>query len=52
MTVNRQFSCHAANLVSSVTVSPNDADTSASQNSQFKEQSENQNLGDSLFCII
>ena len=45
MTVTDSF--HATNLVSSVTVCPNDANTSVSQNSQFKEQSENQNLGDS-----
>ena len=40
-------SIHATDLVSSVTVSPNDADTSVSQNLQFKEQSENRNLDDS-----
>ena len=34
-------SFHAPNLASSVTVSPNDTGTSVSQNSQFKEQSEN-----------
>ena len=45
MTVTDSF--HATNLVSSVTVCTNDANTSVSQNSQFKEQSENQNLGDS-----
>ena len=41
-------SFHATNLISSVTVSPNDADTSDSQNLQFKKQSENQNLSESL----
>ena len=39
-------SFHAPHLPSSVTVSPNDAHASFSQNSQFKEQSENENLGD------
>ena len=50
MTVNRQFSI--PNLASSVAVSSNDADTSVSQNSQFKEQSEKQNLGDSADQIL
>ena len=45
-------SFHATNLASSVTVSPTDTDTSVSQNSQFKEQSENQNLGDSADEIL
>ena len=36
----------ATNLVSPATVSPNVADTSVSQNSQFKEQFGNQNLSD------
>ena len=45
-------SFHAPNLASSVTVTSNDADTSVSQNSQFKEQSENQNLGDSADEIL
>ena len=40
-------SFHATNLAPSVRVSPNDTDTSVSQNSQFKEQSESRNLGDS-----
>ena len=43
---------YAQNLALSVTVSPNDADTSVSQNSQFKEQFENQNLGDSADEIL
>ena len=34
-------SFHALNLASPVTVNPNEADTSVSQNSQLKEQSEN-----------
>ena len=45
-------SFHAPNLASSVTVSPNDADTSVSQNLEFKEQSENQNLGNSADEIL
>ena len=40
-------SFHATNLAPSVRVSPNDTDTSVSQNSQFKEQFESRNLGDS-----
>ena len=40
-------SFHATNLVPSVTVSPNETDTSDSQNSRFKEQSESHYLGDS-----
>ena len=45
-------SFHATNLVLSVTVSPNETDTSVSQNSQLKEQSENRYLGDSQDEIL
>ena len=38
---------HTTNLVSSVTVSPSDTHTQVSHNSQFKELSQSQNLGDS-----
>ena len=39
-------SFHATNLAQSVTVYSNDADTSVSQNLQFKEQYKSLNLGD------
>ena len=42
----------ALDLSSPVTVSTNDADTPVSQNSQFKEQSENQNLADNVDEIL
>ena len=44
MTVNRQFSFSKFSFVSNS--SSHDAVTYIPQNSQFKEQSENQNLGD------
>ena len=50
MTVNRQFSCLKFSFISNS--KPNDADTSVSENSQFKEQSENQSLGDSADEIL
>ena len=45
MTVNRQYSCYRFSFISNI--SPNGADTSVSQNLQFKKQSENRNLDDS-----